>query len=60
MEITVSLSQSVETSVYVKHSPFGRGLGKSLMRAIIDDLADKPIHVLIAGITLPKVACCST
>jgi len=26
------------------------------MRVLIDDLADKPIHVLIAGITLPNLA----
>ncbi len=48
--------QSLETSVYVKYSVFGQGLGKSLIRILIDDLADKPIHVLSAGITLPNLA----
>ncbi|MFT4887317.1 MAG: phosphinothricin acetyltransferase [Pseudohongiellaceae bacterium] len=48
--------QSVETNVYVKHSAFGQGLDESLMRVLIDDLADKPIHVLIVGITLPNLA----
>ncbi|MFT6094646.1 MAG: phosphinothricin acetyltransferase [Pseudohongiellaceae bacterium] len=46
----------MKTSVYVEHSAFGQGLGEPLIHVLIDDSADKPIHVLFAGITLPSLA----
>ncbi len=45
-----------ETSVYVRHDSIGRGVGAKLMRTLIDKTLLEPIHVLIAGITLPNVA----
>lgn len=48
--------QSKETSVYVHHEKFGGGVGETLMKSLMEELVHKPIHVLIAGITLPNVA----
>lgn len=47
-------SRSRETSVYVKQDRVGRGIGKALMQGLIDVLKNEPIHILIAGITLPN------
>lgn len=45
-----------ETSVYVQHEHNGQGIGRALMTALVDKVRGKPIHVLIAGITLPNPA----
>jgi L-amino acid N-acyltransferase YncA len=45
-----------ETSVYVHHSHGGRGIGRALMIVLVEKIRCKPIHVLIAGITLPNPA----
>ena len=49
-------AQAKETSVYVRHDAGGQGLGLALMQNLIDKVRNKPIHVLIAGITLPNPA----
>ena len=42
---------SVELSVYVDASARRRGVGTSLVRAVIDDARARDLHVVIAGIT---------
>ncbi|HUK35651.1 MAG TPA: GNAT family N-acetyltransferase [Vicinamibacterales bacterium] len=42
---------SVELSVYVDVNARGRGVGTSLVRAILDDARAHEIHVVMAGIT---------
>lgn len=47
-------NRSRETSVYVRHDRLGQGIGKVLMNGLIDLLRNEPIHLIIAGITLPN------
>jgi phosphinothricin acetyltransferase len=49
-------AQAKETSVYVHHKFGGQGIGLALMKNLIDKIRSEPIHVLIAGITLPNSA----
>ena len=49
-------AQAKETSVYIHHDFNGRGFGLALMAKLIDKARSEPIHVLIAGITLPNEA----
>ena len=46
--------QSRETSVYFDREHRGRGYGRQLYEALINELRKTPIHVLIAGIALPN------
>ncbi len=48
--------QAKETSVYIQPEFAGRGAGLELMRTLIDKIRSEPIHILIAGITLPNDA----
>jgi len=48
--------RSKETSVYVHKDHHGNGIGLQLMQALIDEIRNKPVHVLIAGIALPNEA----
>ncbi|MEQ8953924.1 MAG: N-acetyltransferase family protein, partial [Gammaproteobacteria bacterium] len=45
---------SRETSIYLAHDRHGQGKGRHLYTALIEQLRQTPIHVLIAGIALPN------
>lgn len=45
---------SAETSIYVKSSDLGHGIGKLLYDNLFSRLANHPLHRLYAGITLPN------
>ena len=47
---------SRETSIYLAHDLHGQGRGRKLYQALIEQLRQTPIHVLIAGIALPNDA----
>jgi len=47
---------SVEVTVYLDPEHTGRGLGRSLYRALFDALAGEDVHRVYAGITLPNPA----
>ena len=47
---------SVETTVYLRNSQKGKGLGFMLYRRLIDELRQQNFHCLIAGISLPNEA----
>ena len=45
-----------EVSIYLDQSAIGHGHGKRLLAALLDVLRETPIHLLIAGISLPNDA----
>lgn len=47
---------SVETTVYVKASATGRGIGEALYRELFAGLSRSDVHAAVAGITLPNPA----
>ncbi|MDG2027953.1 MAG: GNAT family N-acetyltransferase [Acidimicrobiales bacterium] len=47
---------SRETTVYIDDEHHGRGLGRSLMEALLDYLRERGAHIAIAGIALPNDA----
>jgi phosphinothricin acetyltransferase len=47
---------SVEVSVYLASARRGRGWGKQLYTALLDDLAKRDVHAVIGGIALPNEA----
>jgi len=47
---------SVESTIYLRRESIGRGIGTQLYRALLDDLHQKALHVVIAGIALPNQA----
>lgn len=47
---------SVETSVYLAPEEKGRGIGRQLYTALIDEFRKTDIHALIGGIALPNDA----
>lgn len=47
---------SVESTVYVSPEHPRRGIGSQLYRALIDDLRDRGIHVILGGIAQPNAA----
>jgi phosphinothricin acetyltransferase len=55
-ESRAAYSPAKETSVYVHHDYSGQGIGLALLEKLIDKARSEPIHVLIAGITLPNTA----
>lgn len=47
-------SHTRESSVYVHPDYHGKGVGKSLMLALLEDLSDRGAHRVVAGATLPN------
>jgi len=47
---------SVESTIYLRGGSIRRGIGTGLYRAMLDDLRQKGLHVVIAGIALPNQA----
>ena len=47
---------SVEVSVYLDQAARGRGLGRRLMTALLDELASRGFNTALAGTTLPNPA----
>lgn len=48
--------QSAEVSIYIRQGQQGNGIGKLLMRELMDRCEETDIHCLIAGIALPNNA----
>lgn len=49
-------ARTVETSVYVSAEFQGRGFGRALYHALLEDLTVKGFHTAVAGIALPNGA----
>jgi phosphinothricin acetyltransferase len=49
-----SYRYSAEDSIYTKEGAQGRGIGKKLMAALLEETRQTEIHALVAGITLPN------
>ena len=47
---------SVETTVYLAPDALGEGIGARLYAALFDALASEPVHLALAGMTLPNPA----
>lgn len=47
---------SVETTVYLKQGCEGRGIGKQLYGALLDNLRARRVHAVIGGAALPNPA----
>ena len=47
---------SVEVSVYIKNGINGKGIGTILYENLFAELKTKPIHAIVAGISLPNDA----
>jgi L-amino acid N-acyltransferase YncA len=47
---------SVESAIYLDPTRLGRGLGKRLYGALLDDLRQRGLHMVIGGIALPNDA----
>jgi len=47
---------TVETSIYCRPDASGRGIGTLLYAALFEALQGEPIHMAIAGVTLPNEA----
>lgn len=45
---------TAEVGLYVRHDQRGKGLGRALYTALLDELAARKFHSAIAGITLPN------
>lgn len=52
----VAYSQTAETSIYLHPEATGRGIGKLLFKALVDEARKMGFHVLIGVITLPNEA----
>jgi phosphinothricin acetyltransferase len=49
-------STTIETSVYCDPVATGQGIGTKLYAALFEALKDEPLHMAIAGVTLPNPA----
>jgi phosphinothricin acetyltransferase len=47
---------SVESTVYLEAGAVGRGTGRALYAALLDDLKARGVHCVIGGIALPNPA----
>jgi len=45
---------TAEDSIYIRHGFEGRGLGKALLGALLEELRKMDLHTLIAAITVPN------
>lgn len=45
---------AVETGIYIEPAAQGRGVGRALYTALLDDLRRRGFHMAIGGITLPN------
>ncbi|MEM6735143.1 MAG: N-acetyltransferase family protein [Bacteroidota bacterium] len=52
----MAYSKTTETSIYMRRDFLGRGYGKKLYRALLDDLRVYGYHAIIGGISLPNDA----
>ena len=48
--------RTAETSIYLRHDAGGRGLGRALYAALLDELTTRGFHLAVAGMTLPNPA----
>jgi phosphinothricin acetyltransferase len=48
--------ETVEFSISLHNEHLGQGLGSLLYSALIESLADEPVHLAVAGIALPNPA----
>jgi phosphinothricin acetyltransferase len=53
---TIKVSETVEVSIALAAGSRGQGIGTALYRALLECLADEPVHVALAGIVLPNDA----
>lgn len=51
-----SFRHTVESTVYVDKDYLGKGIGRKLMIALMDEVEKTDIHAVIAGISLPNQA----
>ncbi len=49
-------STTIETSIYCRPEATGQGIGSLLYGALFEALKGEPIHMAVAGITLPNAA----
>jgi phosphinothricin acetyltransferase len=49
-----SYRYSAEDSIYIKSGARGRGIGKKLFAALLEEARQTEIHALVAGITAPN------
>ncbi len=49
-------STTIETSIYVSPDATGKGVGRRLYSALFEALKGEPVHMAIAGVTLPNEA----
>lgn len=47
---------TVETTVYVRHDHFGKGIGEKLLSSLIEECNERKLHCLLGGIALPNDA----
>lgn len=45
---------SVEDSIYFKKGCEGRGMGKTLLSCLLDEVKKTQVHAIVAGITIPN------
>ena len=45
---------SLESSVYLKHDEFGKGIGTALYKELLEQLSARDFHAVIGGISLPN------
>lgn len=49
-------NHTVEASIYLDKSKLGKGYGKTLYQALIDDATQKGFREMIAGVIMPNIA----
>jgi phosphinothricin acetyltransferase len=47
---------AAELSIYIKHDCQGKGMGRELLRRLLEEVRKTDIHALVSGITLPNEA----
>jgi L-amino acid N-acyltransferase YncA len=54
--VRAAYRHTVESSVYLARDAVGRGLGRALYAALLDDLRRRGLYLVIGGIALPNEA----